>query len=347
MMEINKQIETLLLAYLTKQATTEELHTLKTWVNAAPEHYRYFQETVNVWQGAHPAFNPDEIDVIQAEKNIRRKMHKNPAYKKILLYWQRAAAIIVIPLIIYSLYLMRQTDSAAHYGEAEYQELTVPFGMSSKLDLPDGSNVWLNGGSSLKYPIRFTKKNRAVKLSGEGYFEVQSDKQCPFIVQTSRMTLTATGTAFNIEAYDTDSVTTVAMISGKIDVAFAGRSPINMNVGEYARFNSLTSVCSVQQMDVSQKDFYKWYAWKDGLMIFRDDPLAYVFKRLEQTFNVRITIHDPQIAESHYRATFEKESLDEILRLLEMTAPIQFKRHNYSRTNNESDKQSIEVYKRK
>ncbi|MDR2683159.1 MAG: DUF4974 domain-containing protein [Dysgonamonadaceae bacterium] len=94
-------------------------------------------------------------------------------------------------------------------------------------------------------------------------------------------------------------------------------------------------------------DTYKWCAWKDGLMIFRDDPLSYVFKRLSRTFNVDIRIKDPAIASDAYRATFEDESLDEILRLLEKTAPIHFVQHKREmNANNRYVRKQIDVYRR-
>ena len=90
--------------------------------------------------------------------------------------------------------------------------------------------------------------------------------------------------------------------------------------GERASFNNLTKQCLIAKTDP-----YKWYAWKDGLMIFRDDPLEFVFKKIGQTFNVNITVRDSAIAKQLYRATFEHESLDEMLNLLKLTAPIQYK----------------------
>ena len=229
------------------------------------------------------------------------------------------------------------------YDAIEYQEVKSPHGTFSEVRLPDGTNVWLNGGSTLKYPLTFRKGERDVFLSGEGYFEVHSDKENPFIVKTGQITLRATGTAFNVEAYGSDSITAVTMVNGKIDVAFGNSSPVAMVPGERASFNNLTKQCLIAKTDP-----YKWYAWKDGLMIFRDDPLSYVFKRLGLTFNVNIELKDPSLANAPYRATFEYESLDEILRLLEMSAPLHFKQNKRVKDrNNAYEKQTIEVYKRK
>lgn len=328
------------MAYLSGKATEEELRKLEEWILADPENEHSFQEARNIWHGMHPAFNPDEIDVKKGELQVISRIRKPDKLRVLVQYWQRVAAILVVPLLLLSAYLLTERQDNAN-DLMHYQEIKSPYGTFSQIDLPDGTQVWLNGGSTLKYPLKFTQGKRDVYLSGEGYFEVHSDKENPFIVTTSRMVLKATGTAFNVEAYTNDSTTAVTMVNGRIDVSF-GNAPITMQIGQRLCFDHTTL-----QPTLIHTDPYKWYAWKDGLMIFRDDPLSYVFKRLGQAFNVEIVVKDPGIANASYRATFEDEPLEEILRLLEMTAPIHFKLEPRNQSaNNRFAKQRIEVYRR-
>ena len=293
------QIQPIITAYLSGKATAEERRKLDDWVKQSPDNDRYYQEMRNIWQVMHPAFTPSEIHVFEAEKKVLANIattRRNIA-RTLIIYWQRMAAVLVIPLLIICTYLFLEKDNGV-YDEIEYQEVKSPHGTFSEVRLPDGTNVWLNGGSTLKYPLTFRKGERDVFLSGEGYFEVHSDKENPFIVKTDQITLRATGTAFNVEAYGSDSITAVTMVNGKIDVAFGNSSPVAMVPGERASFNNLTKQCLIAKTDP-----YKWYAWKDGLMIFRDDPLSYVFKRLGLTFNVNIELKDPSsVSYTHLRA---------------------------------------------
>lgn len=337
-------IQPLITAFLSGNATDGERRELEEWVKQSPDNNRYFQEIRNVWQAMNPAFNPSEINVFEAEKNILANIAatERNVVRVVLLYWQRIAAIIVIPLLLLCTYFYLNKNSS-QYNAIEYQEVKSPHGTFSEVCLPDGTHVWLNGGSSLRYPLVFRKGEREVFLKGEGYFEVEADKENPFVVETGRITLRATGTAFNIEAYNNDSITAVTMVKGKVDVAFGNSSPVAMIPGERASFNNLTKQCLIAKTDP-----YKWYAWKDGLMIFRDDPLSYVFKRLGQTFNVNIDLRDTTLANAPYRATFEYESLDEILRLLKMSAPLSFKQNKRVKDkNNIYEKQTVEVYRAK
>lgn len=337
-------IQPLITAFLSGNATDGERRELEEWVKQSPDNNRYFQEMRNVWQAMNPAFNPSEINVFEAEKNILANIAatERNVVRVVLLYWQRIAAIIVIPLLLLCTYFYLNKNSS-QYNAIEYQEVKSPHGTFSEVCLSDGTHVWLNGGSSLRYPLVFRKGEREVFLKGEGYFEVEADKENPFVVETGRITLRATGTAFNIEAYNNDSITAVTMVKGKVDVAFGNSSPVAMIPGERASFNNLTKQCLIAKTDP-----YKWYAWKDGLMIFRDDPLSYVFKRLGQTFNVNIDLRDTTLANAPYRATFEYESLDEILRLLKMSAPLSFKQNKRVKDkNNIYEKQTVEVYRAK
>jgi ferric-dicitrate binding protein FerR (iron transport regulator) len=296
------------------------------------------EQLIETFLTKKPVFDPEEIDVPEARRKVFKQIDAANPVRRFMICFQRVAAVLIIPLILLAVYRFAGDFSGA--GTETFLEVTVPCGMFSHVELPDGSQVWLNGGSSLKYPTVFRAGRRNVVLDGEGYFEVRPDRKNPFTVRTAQLLLTATGTAFNVEAWPADSVTSVTMTDGKVDVAFGCTAPFPMKTGERAICNSRTGKSSVSVTDAS-----KWCAWKDGMMIFRDDPLSYVFERLERTFNADICIKSPEIASDLYRATFEDESLDEILNLLEKTAPIRFVRHKREKNGNRYTKKKIDVYK--
>jgi ferric-dicitrate binding protein FerR (iron transport regulator) len=299
----------------------------------------------NIWDVAGAPFSPDDIDMEKAYRKVMshvkpRKWYQSP----LIVCWQRIAAIVILPLMVVVVCLLpsvsdRQSDTAGR--QPVYLEVSTPFGTHTKMNLPDGSCVWLNAGSLLKYPSVFTSGSRRVYLSGEAYFEVESNKENPFVVETKNVHLQATGTAFNVEAYRKDSLITVTMVRGEVAVQIENASSIPMKPGERMEYDLKND-----RYEIHNTDAYKWYAWKDGLMVFRNDPLEYVFKKIGQTFNVDITVKDASIGKHPYRATFEKESLDEILRLLSLTAPIRYK--YFDREKDADDhymQQRIEVYK--
>ena len=339
----DSDIEIIISRYLSKETTPEDIKVLDDWISATPENYKSFLAQKNVLEISHPAFNPEEIDVDSAHRKVMEQiLHQHqPAVSvrpklSFLHYWQQVAAILLLPLLILSAYLYFKP--ASQIAET-YQELFTPYGTWSVVNLPDGSKVWLNAGSSLKYPTQFSDKQRVVSMQGEAYFEVESDKEHPFIVKTKQLTVEATGTAFNVNAYAPDHVAAVTLVKGKVAVTLDQKKTISLSPGEKIDYNLATSLYNVNKTNT-----YKWCSWKDGILIFRDDPLEYVFKRLGQTYNVEFILKDAELGKYSYKATFEGESLNEILRLLEMSAPIRCKEVSNRNTNNEKfEKQRIEV----
>lgn len=338
----NQQIETLLIKLFSETISLEERALLMAWVNENAQNRHYYEELRNIWQVSHPSFSPEDIDVTGAEKRVMAKIkEKKLVNSSVFIWWQRVAAVLFLPVFLLMGYLLYNKSS--HSPIIAYQEIFSPYGMHSKVNLPDGSIVWLNSGSKLKYPVAFAHDERNVYLSGEAFFKVHSERSHPFIVETERLKVTATGTQFNVEAYLTDTITAVTLVEGKMNVKVGSSNPINLQPDQRIVYNKVS-----QNFQLTETDAERWGLWKDGILAFRDEPLEDVFKRVGRTFNVDISVKDNITAHQLYRATFEGESLDEILRLLKMTAPIRYKiTSRKKQADNEFTKEKIEVYRAK
>jgi transmembrane sensor len=339
---INKEkIDILIAKSFSGSISRVENDELESWFSESKENSLYYQELKNLWQILNPAFEPDSIDINEAERKFMKQIHERKFINSnIIVWWQRVAAIIIIPLIIAVAYLSYVQLFTSSKVDVAYQEISSPPGMSSKINLPDGTVVWLNSGSKLRFPVMFASQERNVFLSGEGYFKVKSDKQHPFIVFTDKMHVTATGTQFNVEAYQTDSITAVTLIEGKVDVNIGTSIVEKLKPNQRIVLNSNSNIFTVIETEAQH-----WGAWKDGILAFRNEPLSDVFKRLGRTFNVDIKVKDTVAARQLYRATFQEESLDEILRLLKLSAPIRYKKVERTKQNNNYfNRQLIEVY---
>lgn len=345
MTKLPDHIEQAIIRYLSGEANQAEIENIKEWIKI-DENRKIFTNLKNIWDISHPVFNRKEIDEELALSNVIAKINNNEdrtkKVSKIGSILQKIAAIIVIPLLCISGYLFLESRDNNINDVVAYQEVYSPYGSRSLIILPDSSKVWLNAGSYIKYPLQFRENQRLVTLQGEAYFEVQSDKSHPFFVQTKSINIKATGTEFNVEAYDTDSITSVTLTHGVVDII----SPIvttKLNPGERIRYDNKNA-----NYNLTKGDTYKWYAWKDGILAFRDDRLEYVFKRLGYMYNIDFVVKDKEVAQYIYRATFEGESLDEILNLLQSSAPIFYKRVGPRKDkNNFYQKQQIEVHKLK
>jgi len=312
----------LITRYFTGEANQGEIEEIQKWLSASKDNLLYFQQLKNIWDNSELSKGEKMTDVEKAFKMLRKRVSFKDPETNFWYYWRRIAAILLIPLVIGNLLYFLFSNSSTN-KEPVYNELFAAFGTRSALKLSDGTSVWLNSGSSIKYPDRFIGNNRTVTLKGEAYFEVESDPKKPFIVETSSLSVKATGTKFNVSEYSFSDETEVTLVTGKVEVSLPDdiKSVNNykLDVNQHLLFNKVNETISIVNADT-----YKYIAWKDGKLIFRNEPLSQVVKKIGQVFNIDIEIKGNEIQNYSFRATFQDESLEEILKLLKMSSPIDY-----------------------
>jgi ferric-dicitrate binding protein FerR (iron transport regulator) len=190
------------------------------------------------------------------------------------------------------------------------------------IEFGDGTKVWLNHGSKLRYPYRFDSKNRKVFLTGEAYFMVAHNKNVPFIVGTRNLDIKATGTEFNVSAYPSDDIVETTLVEGQIDIYETG-SDIRIKTlepGECIKYNSQRNNCTMESGDIQ-----KYIAWKDGLLIFKNDSISEIAKKLERWYNVDVKIVNENVKEFTCTGTFSEETLSQVLELMSLPSPVSYK----------------------
>jgi transmembrane sensor len=269
--------------------------------------------------------------------------------RKFLAYFAKAAAILILPLLAYSAYLTYNTSHKSKIEPLEivWQSVKTAAGMQTDFILPDGSHVWLNSGSELEYPVAFAHDIRQVKLTGEAFFDVKKDRLHPFIVNAGKLNIEVKGTRFNVCNYPNESNSELILESGSVRL-FAGnyedkKTLALIKPGECARFD-----IKLDKLSVSEVDVEKHTSWKEGLLIFRDDTMDEVVLKLNRKFNVEIILQDPELKDYIYTATFEDESLTQILGLLKISAPVDYQAYKPKQlADNSFSKQKIVITKRK
>lgn len=261
----------------------------------------------------------ESVDVLSAYHRAQVKI-KMTRRKLLHNRMMRAAAFLTLPLFLSSLilgylYFHGTTDD-------KYAEVIAATGSVIRYELPDRSVVWLNSGSTLRYPTVFSKGDRNVELSGEAYFEVQADEERPFYVNTpTGLSVYVYGTKFNVSAYEDDSFIEAVLEKGKVNVISPDRETITQLVpGERLLYDK-----QEQKLSKSQVDVYEKVAWKDGKLIFRNASLDEIFKRLARHFNVEIQFSNELGKEYKYRATFRNETLPQILDYLAKSAVLNWR----------------------
>src|SRR5665647_312768 len=247
----------------------------------------------------------------------QQKEVKHPIMRMITWY-ARIAAILLIPLIVYT-GIVTQEKKQAKAAEG-WTEMSAPMGARIKFSLPDGSFGWLNSGSTIKYALNFNQK-REVQLSGQAFFDVIHQDDNKFVVKTKYLDIEDKGTAFDVAAYDNEDQIDVTLERGSVLLKNDKMAaPIEMKPNEQINYNHTNQKFTktiVTALNIS--------AWKEGKLILRDASLAELAKQLSRWYNVEVKTNDLKDTSFRYWATFENENLDEVLRLLKITAPLKVK----------------------
>ncbi|MCL2561600.1 MAG: FecR domain-containing protein [Rikenellaceae bacterium] len=188
-----------------------------------------------------------------------------------------------------SLICTPQSDNVASAsGEISFSSLNVPRGMTFNITLEDGTHVWLNADSRLRFPVAFGDSQRRVILEGEGYFEVAPDAKRPFIVETANQKVTVLGTQFNISAYPNETRQTTTLIEGSISLSVSGSAEqFVLKPGQQAVFSCKTGGVVVKEGYTEEVS-----SWREGIFLFDGDTLGEVFVKLSRWYDFDYYIND-------------------------------------------------------
>jgi transmembrane sensor len=329
---MKKEQANLIGKYAAGKCTEEEARKVIGWFKSPEQHLNLYQGMRGIWQRETEA-NEEQLEKADLEGTLDRLHHRMNIYseeeeansgsgRRFIRILSRVAAVLFLPLLLTtSLYVSERIDAAM--GDEQYTELYVSHGSKINTQLPDGTLVWLNSGSTLKYPQSFTRRKRQVELLGEAYFEVAHDPSHPFIVNAGDIDLRVLGTKFNVMAYPDEDHVSATLEQGKVSVERVNDERkaswlCYLEPGEHAVYTKEKGTISKSLIRTD-----KYTSWKDGKLIFRNDPLEEVIIRLERWYNVEIEIAgDHRLPETPYTLTIEDESITQVLEYLEVASAI-------------------------
>jgi ferric-dicitrate binding protein FerR (iron transport regulator) len=317
MEQMDEQQERLLARYFLGELNDMERKAFDEWLRQSEENRRYFGDLKKVSEAMSLIEKMKGIDENKAFHQVSGKLFGERSRLMVLL--QKIAAVLFLPLLIASVWFYLAQEKKSAIMSSVYQRTESPPGMRSSLVLPDGSKVWLNSGSSIRYPV-YPGSTREVYMEGEAYFEVAKDHHRPFKVHAGGVEIEVTGTKFNCQAYPEEQLVSTVLVEGTVTVGSEiGGRPLKMSAGELVGFSKTDGTMTRRVTDPE-----KHIAWKSGKLMFRDDPMDVVIAKLERWYNIDIQVVDKQIEQYAYTATFENETLEQVLRFLELSAPISY-----------------------
>lgn len=324
----NHITDELLVKYLLDEASPKERQQVSTWIADKKENQQYFDQFKTIWDAAQTLAVTAEVDEDKAWQKLQHRIKKNDyaettnythetneadsspslnSDKSVKSVFSRvAASIILIAGIGLIGYLL--------INKNQVQQLALNSGNEVKIDtLSDGSIITLNKASSLSYPSKFKGDKRAVALKGEAFFNITPDKKKPFIISVDSIEVTVVGTSFNIKA-EKES-TEIIVETGIVRVATSGQS-VELRAGEKIVFNAGGTIAKEK---VSDK-LYNYYRSKE--FVCDNTPLWKLVEVIRQAYQTDIVIGREELRNLPMNATFNNESLEQVLKVISLTFDI-------------------------
>lgn len=315
-----KESYLLITRYLSQQTTTEESGRLADWIAASAANEQLFYQIKAVWQAAEPAAHQEKVSgALKQLKNRIAAAEATVAVQPLRrVKWYAAAASLVAALLIsgigYSYYTKNHTASFM-------QQVTLA-GQKKTFKLEDGTLVHLAPQSSLQYPAVMEAGQRTVILKGEAYFEVTKNPHRPFIVHTTALDVQVLGTHFNVKSYKSTNLTTVSLLEGKVKVTLSeeeGRDEYLLRPGQEISFNHLNHRVYQHEFDVISAT-----GWMTNTLVFKNDRLADAAEKMEKIYGIRIVFADAATADTRLYASFENESLINVLETIKAAGNVAY-----------------------
>jgi transmembrane sensor len=252
---------------------------------------------------------------------IHYNINSNEAGKKsrasgIVIWILRIAAVIVLPVMVYwgisGYFNLKEREQA-------WVEIKAPAWTRAQFTLPDGTMGWLNSNSSIKYNLDFVN-NRRLKLNGEAFFDVFRDRERPFSVMTGSVVLKVLGTKFNVASYADEPDVEVVLEEGSLVVRDSLGKSHHMDPNDLVTLNKRNGGMTTEMVQTQ-----KYLSWKEGKLVFRNDPLDVICRRLARWYNVDVEVNVASVDNLRLRATFIDESLESVLDLLKRSLPINYR----------------------
>lgn len=331
------------------ESDTDELKAL---LQKSPEHYYLLEmlEAIETKKQDDSSLVQDGWSKLQEKLSILKNTEEEtieavPPVKKLQpRWWMNKAAVITAAVllggIVWFTLVKNNKATNSSLAAAKEQQVTVPYGMSQKKLLPDGSEVWVNAGSSIRYTEDPLQNTREVFLEGEAFFKVKKDPEHPFIVHAGNITVRALGTEFNVQAYNNENIV-ATLLSGKVQITMAEKPDQKIILVPNEKLTVTKK--DVNAVDDDKEDLKELsfqveeikpqpsintveeVAWLQNRLAFKNEAFYKLAKRMERKYDMHIIFQDEALKNEDLTGTFENESIDKALKLLQMTTPFRYR----------------------
>lgn len=357
--KLKKQDE-LLVSFVTGMADEKERETALEWIRASNENLEYFNQLRDIYEASkitqtHHSYNP-ELSWLKVKSRHYKKYaeklaaEKSEDYRYFIQKIVKYAAMILVILALTILGFRYMGVKSTIKSQTVWHTIETPFGSRSRVVLADGSKIWLNAGSEIRYASSFGTNNREVFLEGEAYFDVAYDKTDQFIVKTRDLDIKVFGTKFNVKAYPEEDIIQTTLVEGSVIiegelVKASGSERIELKPKQTATFRTKPAAEVKQEKQTEDSEIIEtidnkdiqidasvdpevYTSWKDSEWIIDSEKLSSLAVKLERRYNVKINISSKSLQDYKFTGTLKDETLEQVLDVIMTSAPIKYEIRN-------------------
>ena len=292
------------------KASREEKEAVRIWLESSPENEQELFREREFF---------DAMILSGSTKSAGEEKKSHPFFRTVLFEAMKIAAVFAITIACGTYFYKSEIRKI---GEA-MNTITVSAGQRANLTLPDGTNVWLNARSEMRYPAAFTGNKREISLDGEAYFEVTHKGGKPFVVRTDKCNVEVLGTKFNVEAYSDSEDFCTSLMEGSVRVSDKKKPSESLVLAPNQQVSWING--HLQSKPIADFDPFRW---KEGLICFKSMHFKELMSRFEKCYGIHIIIENPKLAEYICSGKFRiSDGIDKALRILQKDAKYTFERN--------------------
>jgi transmembrane sensor len=308
-MKIRDDIETLIGKDLSQEISGEDKHMLQAWLEESEENRKHYSQLKNLFDRSSALKNQQQFEADEAWLKVKARLKVKTRETKTIswdAYWRVAAMIIMAVSVGYFSYLeFFFTPDSASISSAKAK---------TERSLPDGTQVVLNKNSIVEYEYSENSKQRKVKLKGEAFFEIAEKQEEKFLLEVAGLIIEDIGTKFNVKAYPGYQFVEVFVEEGEVSFYSLDQEGLQIKAGETGIYDKLTKTFSMQK-EVDENVL----AYKTGVFVFRDATLRTVIETLNEAYDIKLKLENPEVENCRITVSFKNETIDVVAEVIAET----------------------------
>ncbi|WP_069130301.1 FecR family protein [Rhodohalobacter halophilus] len=341
-MSENEEIWSVIVRYLDGTLDENDSKLLENWLEEGNENRRILHSVSQIWKASEDRSQDSLIQELNLEEDWGRiadhinrsdekakkarvlKFKRLRKRQQFLSNLMKVAALVLVALASGFLTLQYAPVQQEKVYEPVFNEIKTSAAERARVELGDGSKVTLNAASKLIMPETFSQHSREVELQGQAYFDIESDKNRPFRIKTQSGLIEVVGTAFDVRSYAEEDVIEVVVREGTVEVSHESASSQKLIVNE--GYKGSIAVSESRLNLVWAEDLDSYFAWMEGRLVFKEDPLHKVFRHIERIYDIEIVFSgsDASVLEKEFSADLKTRSVREVMDVLKMAMDIEF-----------------------